>query len=435
MDHTIYRKTLHNKMKILLIPIKETDTVSVGIFIKVGSRYETEHNYGIAHFLEHMMFKGTTHLQTSTISNQLDSVGARYNAETSYESTNYYIYGHKNDSELFVKVIADLYLNPLFKKDDIRVEKGVVIEELNMALDDANEKVHEMMYSHIFSNSTLGIPIIGTKKNILGYKRRDIIDFRKKYYIPEKTVFVVCGNFHKNKILKLIIKLFKKVKQSNKLSIGNDLLFPLNVPIQTKPYLEIVKKKIAQTSLLFAFRSHNIYSDREEVYDIISDILTSGSSSKLFVLLRNKLGAIYFCSAYNMSFTYEGVFVIHVGVDNKRVDEVINKIMEELSNMKKNGITQEELEKAKKIRITSFSLSLQTPQDLLSYYGSQELIYRIDNIPEHINHKIDIKNHISYYDKITVKQVNDVINELFRPENINIFVYGKSPVQIHGGKH
>lgn len=430
MNHRVYRKILNNNMRCLLIPMDDTDTVAVGIFIKVGSRYETAQNSGVAHFLEHMMFKGTTHLQTSTISNQLDSVGARYNAETSYEQTNYYIYGHKNDTELFIKLITDLYQNPLFREEDIKVEKGVVIEELNMAADDANEQVHEMMFADIFDNSSLKMPIIGTKKNILNYTRKDIVSFRKQYYIPERTAFVVSGNFNKHRIYKLIKNLFKKSPKSEN-DPNNHIPFPLfDPPVQIKPNLQIKKKKIAQTSLVIAFRSHSIYSEREEIYDIIADVLTSGSSSRLFTLLRNKLGAIYFCSAYNMSFTYEGIFSIHIGVDNKRVDEVINKVMEELQEMKKKGITQQELDKAKKIRITSFSLSLQTPQDLLSYYGSQEITYRVGNIKEHADKKTDIKDHISYYDRITLKQVNEVIGELFRSENLNIFIYGKTPIKI-----
>lgn len=430
MNHRVYRKVLKNKMKVLLVPFDETETIAVGIFIKAGSRYETPDNNGIAHFLEHMMFKGTTHLQTSTISNQLDSVGARYNAETSYEQTNYYIYGHKNDTELFIKLISDLYMNPVFKEEDIKIEKGVVIEELNMAKDDANEQVHEMMFSDIFSNSSLRLPIIGTKNNILNYTRKDIVDFRKKLYIPERTVFVVSGNFNKQKIYNLIKSLFRKQKNGH---TENEqmITFPLyDPPIQIKPNLQIKKKKIAQTSLILAFRSHSIYSEREEMYDLIADVLTSGSSSRLFVLLRNKLGAIYFSSAYNMSFTYEGIFAIHIGVDNHRVDEVINKVMDELQSMKKHGITKEELDKAKKIRITAFSLGLQTPQDFLSYYGSQELIYRVGNVPEQMHHKLDIQNHIEYYDKITLEQVNEVIGELFRSENLNIYIYGKSPLKI-----
>jgi predicted Zn-dependent peptidase len=396
------------------------------MFVKVGSRYETINNSGIAHFLEHMMFKGTKHMKTETISYKLDNVGARYNAETSYEHTCYYIYGHKNDTELFIKMIADIYLNPLFNKEDIEIEKGVVIEELNMTADDPSEQLHELIFSNMFTNSSLKMPIIGTLNNIKKYTQQDIIEFRSKYYIPERTVFIITGNFNKNKILNLIKGIFKHkmtniIKQDK---ISKSKLYQLEDPImQTMPLIKIKKSKVSQTSVAIVCRSHSIYSGREEIYDLLSDILTTGTSGRLFILLRNKLGAIYFVSSHNVSFMHEGIFTINIGADNNRVSEIIDKVLEELHNIKKNGVTQEELDKAKKIRITSFTLGLQTPQELLTYYGMNELIYGIDNTNTYDN----IKENIKKYEKITLTEINEVADELFKKQHINIFVNGKSP--------
>jgi predicted Zn-dependent peptidase len=426
MENKVYRKILPNKMRVLMIPMANTDTIAVGMFVKVGSRYETINNSGIAHFLEHMMFKGTKHMKTETISYKLDNVGARYNAETSYEHTCYYIYGHKNDTELFIKMIADIYLNPLFNKEDIEIEKGVVIEELNMTADDPSEQLHELIFSNMFTNSSLKMPIIGTLNNIKKYTQQDIIEFRSKYYIPERTVFIITGNFNKNKILNLIKGIFKHkmtniIKQDK---ISKSKLYQLEDPImQTMPLIKIKKSKVSQTSVAIVFRSHSIYSGREEIYDLLSDILTTGTSGRLFILLRNKLGAIYFVSSHNVSFMHEGIFTINIGADNNRVSEIIDKVLEELHNIKKNGVTQEELDKAKKIRITSFTLGLQTPQELLTYYGMNELIYGIDNTNTYDN----IKENIKKYEKITLTEINEVADELFKKQHINIFVNGKSP--------
>jgi len=425
MENKVYRKILPNNMRVLLVPMVNTETIAVGMYVKVGSRYETAYNSGIAHFLEHMMFKGTKHMKTETISYKLDSVGARYNAETSYEHTCYYIYGHKNDTELFVKMIADIYLNPLLNKEDIEIEKGVVTEELNMTADDPNEQLHELIFRNMFTNSSLGMPIIGTLKNIKNYTQRDIIDFRSKFYVPERTVFIITGNFSKNKILNLIKGIFKhkmtNVIKQDKLSRSQ--LYPLDDPIiQTMPLIKIKKSKVSQTSIAIVFRSHSLYSGREEIYDLLSDILTTGTSGRLFILLRNKLGAIYYVSSNNMSFMHEGIFVINIGADNKRVSEIIDKVLEELHSIKKNGVSQEELDKAKKIRITSFTLGLQTPQELLSYYGMNEIMYGIDNV-----YRNSIKDNIKKYEKITLTEINEVADELFRKEHINIFINGKTP--------
>ena len=148
-------------------------------------------------------------MKTDVLSNKLDSLGAQYNAETSYEHTCYYINGHKADGELFVKIISDIYLNPMFNKEDIEIEKGVVIEELNMTADDPSEQLHELIFSNMFTNSSLKMPIIGTLNNIKKYTQQDIIEFRSKYYIPERTAFIITGNFNKNKTLNLIKGIFK----------------------------------------------------------------------------------------------------------------------------------------------------------------------------------------------------------------------------------
>lgn len=428
MNHRVYRKIMDNKMRVLLIPIEETDTVAVGIFIKIGSRYEDKKTSGIAHFLEHMMFKGTEHMTSQVISEKLDSVGAKYNAETSYETTHYYIYGHKNDIDLFINLMTEIYLYPLFREEDIITERGVVIEELNMVKDDPQEIIQDMFHSVLFTNSSLKYPIIGTKKNISSFTRKDLIKFRHHYYTPERTVFVVSGNIDKNAVFESIEKKFAKHIYKN----YHDVILPItDPPFQSKPNIVYkANKDISQTNVMIVFRSTSMYSKYADIYDIISDVLSSGSSSRLFILLRNKLGITYFANAYNIAYAYEGAFAIHIGVDNKRVDEAIRNIFGELMNLKKKGITAEEVEKAKKIRITAFSLSLQTPQDLLNYYGLQELYYRVGQVPSDSKHKTDVKTRIQEYEAITVEEVNLTIKHLFTPENLNIIIYGSSPNKL-----
>ena len=423
MNHRIYRKILNNKLRVIMIPIDHTDTIAVGVFVKVGSRYETENNNGIAHFLEHMMFKGTRHYPNNVISEKLDSVGASYNAETSHELTSYYIYGYKTDLDLFIKIIIDIYANPLFREEDIMTERGVVYEELNMYKDDPADALDTIMHDTLFNNSSLKLPILGNKKILASINRKDLLSFRKKFYVPERTVFVISGDFDRKKILPLL-----ESKLSRLTNGTHDVIIPIQDPvIQTKPEFHITQKQdISQTMIVIAFRSHSLFSIHSDIYDIIADILASGSSSRLFNLLRNKLGAIYFSSAWNVTYTYEGAFTIHVGVDNKRVDEVIKKILEEIQKLVKKGITKEELEKAKKIRITSFALGLQTPQDLMSYYGNQEILYRVGAVPHHIQSKTNVKNRITDYENVNIDTVNKVMRDLFREEKLNVFIFGKS---------
>lgn len=432
MDHRIYREKLNNKMNVLLIPLDETDTVAVGIFIKVGSRFETKKNNGISHFLEHMIFKGTKKLTSNKIYQILDNVGAIYNAQTSHESTNYYIYGHKDDIELFIGIMAEIYWNPLFREDDLITERDVVIEELNMYKDDPKDLIYDILHETLFPNSSLKFPIIGTKKNILSFTREDLFKFRRQYYLANRTAFVVTGNFDRYSISDLI-----KSKMGSIYKSVNNAIVPEPDPlIVTSPKIVIREKDIAQTNVMVSFRSQGIYSKDTPVYDLIGSILSGGLSSRLYNLLRNELGSTYFFNASNVSYTYEGVFIIHMGINNKRVDEVINKVLEEINGLrmsvknKKKGyaITQGELNKAKRIIITQFSLSLQTPQDLLQYYGLQEIYYNIGPIPLDFKHRIHIRSRINEYESITIEHTNEVIRDLFRPENLNIVIYGHPPL-------
>ncbi len=421
MNHRIYRNTLKNKLRTVLVPIDHTDTVAVGIFVKVGSRYETEINNGTSHFLEHMVFKGTRHYPGMSISEKLDGVGAIYNAETSYEMTSYYIYGHKSDLELFIKIIIDIYSNPLFKEEDIITERGVVYEELNMYKDDSTEVLDNFVNETMFNNSSLKYPILGTKKILSTITRKDLINFRKKYYVPERTVIVVSGDFDRKKIFEMLDSRLSKIKNGT-----HDIIMPIQDPvIQTKreDYM-ISKQDISQTLVTIAFKSYSLFSQYSDIYDIISDVLSTGSSSRLFNLLRNKMGATYFSHSSNSAFTYEGLFTINLGVDSKRTEEVIGKVIEELQKLVKKGITKEELEKAKKIRITAFALGLQTPQDLMNFYGNQEIMFRVGSVPHHVQSKINVKTRIEDYEKIELVTVNAVIKDLFREDKMNVFVYG-----------
>lgn len=423
MNHRFYRNILDNKLRTILIPIEHTDTVAVGIFVKVGSRYETEQNNGTAHFLEHMMFKGTRHYPNGSISDKLDAVGAIYNAETSHESTSYYIYGHKSDLELFIKIMIDIYANPVFREEDIMTERGVVYEELNMYKDDPNEYVDNHIYETMFSNSSLRYPILGTKKNLASISRKDLLHFRKKYYVPERTVFVVSGDFDKKKVFDLLKSRLSKIKNG-----VHDIIIPIQDPkIQTKAETYLLEKTdMAQTIVTLVFRSHSYFSTYSDIYDIIGDVLATGSSSRLYNLLRNKMGVTYFSYAGNISHTYEGIFTINLGVDSKRVKEVLEKVKEEIQKLIKKGITKEELEKAKKIRITAFALGLQTPQDLMNFYGNKEIMFNIGPIPQHITTKINVKTRIEDYAQIDLLTVNAVIKDLFQEDKFNTFILGNS---------
>jgi predicted Zn-dependent peptidase len=413
-------KILTNNIKVIMIPMENTDIVSLGIFNKVGSRYENKKTSGIAHFLEHMIFKGTKNMSSKIVAEKLDEVGAKYNAETSYETTHYYVSGHKNSINLFIDILSDIYINPAFKEEDIITERGVIMEEFNMVKDEPSEIIQNLLHKIIFDDSSLKYPIIGTKENILSFTRKDFINFRKQFYVPNRTVIVIAGNFDNKKIFNKIKNKFQVKKYNNNSDIKLLIEKKENKICPNLIFKE--KNTVSQTHVILSFNSESIFSEIYESYDLLSDILTSGSSSRLFDLLRNQLGVAYSVSAVNLSYTHEGAFIIHMGVDNNRVEESIKAVLSELINIKKNGISEKELQKAKQIRTTSMMLSLDSPSSVMNYYGINEIYF---NIATDKHKDYTVETLIEKYNKIKLKSLNNLINDLFKKEKLNIIVYGK----------
>jgi predicted Zn-dependent peptidase len=400
MSTKLVRKTLNNGLKILMIPNNKFDSIAVGIFVKVGSRYETPKNNGISHFLEHMLFKDKKLVE------KLDCLGAKYNAETSYENTHYYIYGSKKDYVDFIDIISDIYMNP-FKKEDIEKEKGVIIEEYNSLVNDLDDMMNDEINRKLFNNSNLKLPIIGTKKNIRSFAKKDLESYWKKYYVPQNTLFVIAGNFNKKNAYETIQNKLGKIKNNGKIIILDK---PKTI-IQNEPKLNLIKDpNAAQSNIMITFRSTSMFEKKELYYEIISDILSSGCSSRLFKLLRDKMGIAYTNYSYNLSYMHEGVFNISVSVDLKKTKQCIDAIIKEIEFLVEKGITEKELNKSKKIRETNYMFEVENPLDIMNYFGFLDLF--------------ELEDQFKNLSKISVNNVNKIIKELFDKSNLNIFVYG-----------
>ena len=384
-----------------MIPNNAYDSTAVGIFVKVGSRYETPKNNGISHFLEHMLFKDKNLVE------KLDCLGAKYNAETSYESTHYYIYGSKKDYVDFIDIISDIYSSSSFKKEDIEKEKGVILEEYNSIVNDSDEMMNDEINKKLFSNSALKLPIIGTKKNIKSFSKKDLESYWKKYYVPQNTLFVIAGNFNQKVAFENIKTKFSKIKNNGNKNI---LEKPKSI-LQEEPQIHIVKDPyVTQSNIMITFRSNSMFDKKQLHYDIIADILSSGCSSRLFKLLRDKLGIAYTNYSYNLSYMFEGVFIINVAVDPKKTKECVSSILREIEILANKGITEKELNKSKKIRDTNQMFEIENPLDIMNHFGLLDLH--------------ELEDEYKNLSKITLSSINKTIRELFDKSNLNIFVHG-----------
>lgn len=405
---------LDNGMIIMLLPMKQTELIAVGFFIDVGSKDEGD-NYGLAHFFEHMMFAGTEKRSQEQLFKSLDGMAAEYNAITTSEHTYYYVNGHCDDTKKIIDIVLDIYIHPVFKPNRIRKESKVIIEEMRMGKDNPYTKISNKMHEIYFQGTGLGKPIIGTEESVSQLKQSDFHKFRKKYYIPKNTVFVIAGNFNAKQIYPIIEKVLSKLdnpKKSEKVVHKNDVI--KHMQSQNEPYVYILRDpSIYQAYVLLTFPIYDLYKTNEQEINIISHVLSTGFSSRLFTALRIEHGQTYSLSAYPLNYESAGVFIIKTIIHPNELVEGIKNILTELRKIKKTPLDKTEYKKITTIIKRENIFNSAQPIDWLSYYGVQLLRNREFN-----------SNTEEMISKTSAKKVMEIAQKIFLYDKLNLFIYG-----------
>lgn len=403
------RKVYPNGLRLITVPMKDTQTVTVMILVEAGSKYETKDINGISHFLEHMCFKGTVKRPTAyDIAHELDGLGAQSNAFTSQEYTGYYAKGDAKHMEKYFDIISDIYKNSTFPKEEIEKERGVIIEEINMYEDSPRRQVYDELLKLVYGDQPAGWSVLGPKENIRSITREDFIKYHKKHYSPSKTIVVVSGNIDTKKVDSLVKKefLLQKKNKSKKIKTKDT---------QNKPLFYYKEKKQDQAHMVMAFRSLP-YGDKQNLaVNILSGILAGGMSSRLFQKLREEMGVCYYVRSYNDTYTDHGLFTISAGVDTKRVSEVVKTTKDELKNLIERGLYKGELERVKEYLLGNLKIELETSESFAHFYADQEIM----NKP--INTISDIENK---YRAVTEKDVISIAKKLFKKDNSSLAIIG-----------
>ena len=407
-----YTKTiLENGLRVITVPMKDNPTVTVFVLVEAGSKYETKEKNGISHFLEHMCFKGTVKRpNNSAISTELDTLGSVYNAFTGHEYTGYYAKAQYAHVDKLLDIVSDMYLNPLFDEKEIEKEKGVIVEEINMREDLPQYKAQNLIMELVYGDQPAGWDITGPKENIKSMTRSDFIAYRNKFYTGSATSVIVSGNFDEEKTLGNIREIFSKMPKAGK---G---MKEMVKETQRKPEIILFKKETDQTHLVLGIRTFNIYDKRNRIMDVLVGVLDAGMSSRLFKKLRDEMGVCYYVRAGQESFTDHGFFDVSAGVDNKRVKEVISVIISELSRLKAESVSPEELHKVKQYLIGNMYLGLESSNSLAQFYGSQEIMNEVIKTPEEIKAEIE---------SVTAEEVTALAREIFVDKGLNLAIVGR----------
>ena len=407
-NHKLY--TFNSGLRLVVVPMESTRTVTVLVMVGTGSKYETKKINGISHFLEHMMFKGTEKRPGKLdISMELDGMGAEYNAFTGKEYTGYYAKASVKKIDTVMDVIFDIFLNSKLDEKEINIERGVIIEELNMYRDMPQRYVSDLFERLLYGDQPAGWDIGGDKETILNLKREEFLNYFNAHYIAPKTIVAIAGNVDPEEIKSKVERHFKNIRQ------GKEFGKLAVIEKQDKPQVFLHNKKTDQTHLILGVRAYDKFNDKKYPLGIMSIVLGGGMSSRLFSEVRDKRGLAYYIGAGGESYTDSGFFMVKAGVNNQKTKETLEVIMEELRKVKNEGITPQELQRAKDQVEGSMALGLEHSDAVAEMYAESLIFHNKVLTPEEELDKMK---------KVTLDQVLEAASDIFDNSKLNLSLIG-----------
>ncbi len=407
----IYQKVLKNGLKMVIAPMSGTQTVTSLVMVKTGSKYESEKQSGLSHFLEHLFFKGTKKRPTAlALSSELDSIGGEYNAFTSKEFTGYFIKASKNKLTASLELLSDMLLNSKFESEEIDRERGVIIEELNMYEDNPRLHLEDVFENCLYGDTPAGRDTIGTKENIKNFKRDDFIKYLASQYGRTSTTIIVAGNVNYKVALKEADKYFSAYpasKYQKKVAVKDS---------QIKPNIKIKVKKTDQLHLSLGVRTFAAGDPEEISAKLLSVVLGGSMSSRLFSKLRERHGLAYYVRTQAEFYTDSGYLTTSAGVPNDKLEQAIDIILNEYRLVSKELVSPAELKRAKDLIVGRFNLQLEGSDNLANWYGQQFILRSKYSTPEEFLRKIKA---------VTARDLQKVAKRIFVSRHLNLAIIGQ----------
>ena len=404
------KTTLKNGLRIITVPQKETKAATILVMVKTGSKYEERETSGISHFLEHMLFKGTKKRKgPMEVAEVLDRVGGDYNAFTGEEYTGYYAKVDSAHFDIALDWVSDIFLSSKIPEEEIEKERGVIIEEINMYMDNPMMYIDEIWKTVLYGDQPAGWDTAGTKETVSNIKREQILDYIRSQYVSGNTVVCVAGNLKKEAAVSKVRAYFSKIKTTK--AKGK----PKVIEKQKEPQVSLMRKKTGQANLALGVRGYSTFHKDKYVLDIMGVVLGGMMSSRLFIEVREKLGAAYYVRTYNQSDTDTGALVTFAGVDTNKIFKVIETILKEYKKLTKTKVSDKELKKAKDYVKGKMVLGLESSDAQASFYGTQELLKDEILSVEEIFRKID---------KVKSGDIMRVARGIFKKDKLNLAVIG-----------
>ena len=399
----VQQTILPSGLKIITETVPTVRSAAVGYWVATGSRDEEIPEAGAAHFLEHLLFKGTPTRTAMEISSSLEAVGGDMNAFTTQEYTCFHAKVLDRDMKLVIDTLSDMLTSSNVTNEDVDQERNVVLEEISMHEDEPNELAYDNWSQTLLGDQPIGRPIIGTRKSITEMTRTQVYGFFKKYYSPERTIISIAGNIDHDVAVKMIVDSLK----------GTDWdksgVKPLE-PRTSKPLptvgsgIKIVKKDTEQAHIVWGVPGLDRHDEKRYIIAVLSAAVGGGMSSRLFQEIREKRGLVYTVYSFAHHYTGTGIFGVYAGTTKEKVNEVVEIIKKELADVAANGITEEELERGKGALRGGLVLGLEETNARMTRIAKGELLY---------GEYMSLDDTLSKIDAVSIEDIKALAAQLF----------------------
>jgi len=412
MDMPVAKTVLKNGIRVLSQKIPHTHSVSMGVWVNVGARDETETESGLSHFIEHMIFKGTRKRSAYQIAKEFDAIGGHTNAFTAMENTCYHARVMDTHTETMVDILSDIFINSIFDPGEIDRERPVILQEIGMVEDSPDEYVHVLSGHNFWGEHPLGRSILGTSENIIRFDAAMLKEFFRRLYQPDRIVISAAGNIKHDFLVNLIRPAFETIPA------GKD--FPQRLTPPDRSVVDFNHRDLEQMHICLSTKGLAITDPRRYPFSLLNTIVGGNMSSRLFQEVRERRGLAYSVYSFISSHVDSGMFGFYTGVDPKRARETILLILDEIVKLKTEPVKKSELKDA--IEYTKGSL-------LLASESADNHMVRNAQNEMHFGGDITLQEIIEKIEAVTVDDILELADELIDPAKMTYTLLG--PVDGH----
>jgi predicted Zn-dependent peptidase len=403
-----YRKSvLPNGIRILTERMPHVRSVAVGVWVETGSRHEPEPRGGVSHLIEHLVFKGTATRSAETIARTMDSVGGQMDAFTTKENTCFYVQVLDEHLPLAVDLLTDILLHPLFDAEELEREKSVVLQEIRMVEDTPDDVIHDIFAAQVWGRHPLARPILGTRELVTGFSREAIADYFAAEYVPPRIIIAVAGNVTHEQVVDLFGAGFNGYTRGATARTAQ--------AASLTPGVNIVHKTLEQVHLVMGFPGLAHAAPERYAMFLLNDVIGGSMSSRLFQEVRERQGLVYSIHSGAQAFADTGIVYVYAATDAQNFAKVLKSILKELRDLKKSGVTAEELKRAKDHLKGSLMLSLESTSSRMNRLAKHEL---------HLGSFLTMDQMLASIDAVKHEEVQALITELLDEDHLALTTLG-----------